>query len=104
MKRIIVLSRVSTVGQHLESQTNELVNAAIKLGYPKSSHIIIENVESAIKLKEEERIGLQRLKQYIETTFPAFIGHEMEHSLEKNCRVIDILRRKTLKMPFIISL
>ena len=38
------------------------------------------------------------IKQYIESVFPAFIGHEMEHSLEKNCRIIDILKRKTSKI------
>ena len=38
------------------------------------------------------------LKQYIETNFNALIAHEMEHSLEKNCRIIDIIRRKTSKI------
>ena len=35
------------------------------------------------------------IKEYVELTNPAFIAHEMEHSLEKNCRVKDIYRRKT---------
>ena len=38
------------------------------------------------------------IKDYIEYTTPAFIAHEMEHSLEKNCRVIDIFRRKFSKI------
>lgn len=38
------------------------------------------------------------LKQYIETNFNALIAHEMEHSLEKNCRIKDIIRRKTQKI------
>lgn len=37
------------------------------------------------------------VKQYIDTNFPALIAHEMEHSLEKNCRIKDILRRKSSK-------
>ena len=51
-----------------------------------------------VPYERHEKIQDPRLKQYIETTFPAFIGHEMEHSLEKNCRFTDILRRKTLKI------
>lgn len=39
---------------------------AKRLGYSESNQIILENVESAIKLSEEERIGLQKLKYYIE--------------------------------------
>ena len=51
-----------------------------------------------VPYERHEKISEPTIKQYIETTFPAFIGHEMEHSLEKNCRVIDILRRKTSKI------
>ena len=64
-KKIIILSRVSTAAQSLESQTNELINQAVKLGYDKKHQIIIEDVESAIKLSEEERMGLKKLKSYI---------------------------------------
>ncbi len=66
-KKIIILSRVSTQQQELESQTKELVNKAYQLGYDDKHQIVIENVESAIKLSEEERIGIQRLKQHIES-------------------------------------
>lgn len=66
-KKIVLLSRISTGDQSLESQTNDLIKEAIRLGYSIDNQIIIETVESAIKLSEEERIGLQKLKQYIET-------------------------------------
>lgn len=66
-KKIIVLSRISTAPQSIESQTNDLIREAERLGYPKRNHIIIESVESATKLSEEERIGLQKLKHFIET-------------------------------------
>lgn len=66
MKKIIILSRVSTAQQSLESQTNELKAEAKRLGYSEKQQILVENVESAIKLREEEREGLQKLKQYIE--------------------------------------
>lgn len=65
-KKIIIISRISTSVQHIESQTNDLVNEAIRLGYPKSKHIIIEGVESAIKLQEFERQTLNKMKYYIE--------------------------------------
>lgn len=65
-KKIIILSRVSTGAQHLESQTNDLINQAERLGYNKNNQIIIEEIESATKLSEEERKGLQKLKHYIE--------------------------------------
>lgn len=66
MSKIIILSRVSTGQQSISSQTHELRQAAVKLGYPEESHIVLENVESAIKLNEEERRGLQKLKYHIE--------------------------------------
>ena len=67
MKKIIVLSRVSSAPQHIESQTKDLVAAAEKLGYSADNQIIIEDVESAIKLSEEERKGLNKMKKYIES-------------------------------------
>ena len=53
--KIIILSRISTAPQSIESQTNDLIREAERLGYDKKHHIIIESVESAIKLSEEER-------------------------------------------------
>lgn len=67
MKKIIILSRVSSGMQKIESQTAELIAAAERLGYDKTRQILIENVESAIKLQEEERQGLIKLKHLIET-------------------------------------
>ena len=43
------------------------------------------------------------VKEYIETNFPALIAHEMEHSLEKNCRIKDIFRRKFSKIRMAIG-
>lgn len=65
-KKIVLLSRISTSAQSLESQTKDLIAEANKLGYSKENQIIIESVESAIKLSEAERIGIQQLKQAIE--------------------------------------
>ncbi len=66
MKKIIILARISTSPQDISSQTNDLVREATRLGYSKKNQIIIESVESAIKLSEEERLGLQKMKYYIE--------------------------------------
>lgn len=64
--KAIVLSRVSTEKQSLESQTEQLVNEAKRRGYNDSDIIIIQKKESGIKLSEEEREGINELKQYIE--------------------------------------
>lgn len=67
MNKIIVLARISTAPQDIESQTKDLIREAERLGYDKEHQIIIETVESAIKLSEEERLGLRKMKHYIET-------------------------------------
>ena len=43
-----------------------MINESEKLGYGKSQQIIIEGIESAIKLSEEERETLNKMKYYIE--------------------------------------
>lgn len=63
--KAILLVRVSTVQQQLDEQTNSLINYAISKGYSKDSLIIIEDKESALKLSEEERNGLNTMKTYI---------------------------------------
>lgn len=67
MKKIIILARISTAPQDIESQTKDLIKEAERLGYSKDCQIVIETVESAIKLSEEERLGLRKMKHYIET-------------------------------------
>lgn len=54
MKKVIVLSRVSTEGQDLTQQTDEVLREVHKDGFTDSNIIIIEDKESAIKLSEEE--------------------------------------------------
>ena len=65
MKRVIVLSRVSTSGQDLTQQTDEVLREVYKDGYSDKNIIIIEDTESAIKLSEEERHGLNKMKDHI---------------------------------------
>lgn len=63
--KAIILSRVSTGHQDLDSQTIKVKTEVIKDGYTENDIIIIEDIESAVKLSEEERNGLNRLKDYI---------------------------------------
>jgi DNA invertase Pin-like site-specific DNA recombinase len=65
MKKTIVLSRVSTDQQTLESQTGKVLNEVLRY-YKEEQIIIIENKESAVKKSEEELLGINEMKQYIE--------------------------------------
>lgn len=67
MGKVIILSRVSTESQNLEQQTQEILKQVYKDGYTDEDIIIIEDKESAIKLSEEERNGINRLEMYIES-------------------------------------
>lgn len=66
MNKAILLVRVSTERQSLDAQEQELFNLAIKDGYKKEDIICISEKESAIKLDELERNGLNRMKEAIE--------------------------------------
>ena len=63
--KAIILSRVSSNHQTLEQQTEAVLKEVRKDGYTDDNIIIIEDKESAIKLSEEERNGLNRMKDYI---------------------------------------
>lgn len=65
MGRAIILSRVSSHSQDLEQQTEEVLKEVRKDGYQDKDIIIIEDKESAIKLSEEERHGLNQMKDNI---------------------------------------
>lgn len=65
-KRAIGLIRVSTAVQDLQQQTDVVKNEMIKDGYSEDNIIFIQDKESAVKLSEEERQGLNKMKDYIE--------------------------------------
>lgn len=65
MKKCILFSRVSTLRQDLDQQTNELIDEAKRMGY--DSWATIEDKESAICLDEYERHGLNELKRLVDT-------------------------------------
>lgn len=65
MRKCIGLIRVSTGHQDLEQQSIKVKEQAIRDGYDEKDIILIEDVESAVKLSEEERNGLNRMKELI---------------------------------------
>lgn len=65
MGKCICLSRVSTGIQDLDQQTERLIEAAHYAGYVDDNILCIEDKESAVCKNEEERNGLNKLKEYI---------------------------------------
>lgn len=65
MGKAILLVRVSTERQEFDEQEKELYNMAIEDGYTDSEIIPVCEKESAIKLSENERKGLNRMKEII---------------------------------------
>lgn len=65
-KKCCCFSRVSTTSQDLSQQTEQLLIEAERCGYTKNDTIIIEQKESAVKLNEEERLGIQNLYDIID--------------------------------------
>lgn len=63
--KAILLVRISSDSQQLDEQTNNLINYAQSKGYTEDNLITIEDIESGIKLKEEERNGLNKMKAEI---------------------------------------
>lgn len=65
-KRCILLVRVSTEYQSYDEQEKELYDVALRYGYSPEQIVPISEKESGRKLKEEERKGLNRMKEIIE--------------------------------------
>ena len=64
-KKCIIFSRVSSSAQEYTEQTQRLRQLAVQYGYPPENHYIIEEKESGIRLSEEERLGLTKMKEII---------------------------------------
>ena len=65
--KAIGLIRVSTISQDLTQQTEAVKEEMKRDGYKPSNIILIEDKESAVTLSEEERQGIIKMKQYIES-------------------------------------
>lgn len=66
-KKVIILSRVSTETQELISQTDKVREEVLR-DFTEDQIIVIENKESAVKKTEEELLGINEMKYYIETS------------------------------------
>lgn len=66
MKQILALLRVSTLQQDLDAQRQAVTRAIVHDGYSVDDIEYVEKKESAIKLKEEEREGLNEMKELLE--------------------------------------
>lgn len=65
--KALILARVSTENQQLESQIEKLKDEANHLGYKDENITIISGKESGVKLDIEERQTIQQMKNYIDT-------------------------------------
>ena len=65
--KCILLVRVSTEKQSYDAQMKELHEIALKAGYAEKDIVPVAEKESGIKLSEEERAGLNKMKELIET-------------------------------------
>lgn len=65
--KCILLVRVSTEAQSYDEQEKELYELALKKGYSAEDITSIAEKESGIKLSEEERKGLNRMKELLST-------------------------------------
>ena len=64
-KKVIALTRVSTLSQELESQKLKVISAIHADGYTDDEIISISNKESGVLLSEEEMLGLDQMKREI---------------------------------------
>lgn len=80
--KAILLVRVSTKTQDFDEQERAIYEMAIKDGYSPDDIIPICEKESGIKLSEEERAGLNRMKELIETdkAYPCIFSYLIFHS------------------------
>ena len=97
MGRIVLFVRVSTLGQQLESQEDSLRRAALADGHSESDFIIIGNKESAIKLSEEEREGLNELKRVIESEVVSCIYISELSRLSRRPQILYSIREQLLQ-------
>lgn len=65
MKQILALLRVSTTQQDLDAQREAVTIAIVHDGYSVDDIVYVEKKESAIKLKEDEREGLNEMKELL---------------------------------------
>ena len=91
MNKAILLIRVSTEQQDLVQQREKVIDAAKRDGY--DDYVIIEDKESAVKLSEEERNGLNRLKECIlnDSSINAVYAYEISR-ISRQAKIVYSIR------------
>lgn len=89
--KAILLIRVSTEQQDLVQQREKVVDAAKRDGF--DEYIIIEDKESAVKLSEEERNGLNKLKDCIQndSSITAVYAYEISR-ISRQAKIVYSIR------------
>ena len=89
--KAILLIRVSTEQQDLVQQREKVVDAAKRDGF--DEYIIIEDKESAVKLSEEERNGLNKLKDCIlnDSSITAVYAYEISR-ISRQAKIVYSIR------------
>lgn len=107
--KAILLVRVSTETQDFDEQEKAIYEMAIRDGYSPDNIIPVCEKESGIKLSEEERAGLNRMKELIETdsTINCVYSWEVSRIARRkkiNFSVLDYLTERkvqlVIKEPF----
>lgn len=102
MAKAILLVRVSTEKQSFDEQEKQLYNMAVADGYSDSDIISIAEKESGIRLSEEQRKGLNRLKEVIATDDVAVVyAWEISRIARKKkilFNILDLLTSKKIQL------
>ena len=101
-KKAILLVRVSTERQSYDEQEKQLYNMAVADGYSDNDIIPIAEKESGIKLSEENRKGLNRMKEVIATEDVAVVyAWEISRIARKKkilFNILDLLVSKKIQL------
>lgn len=104
--KCIILSRVSTIFQDLNQQTEVVRDKAIEEGYSDTDIIYIEDKESGVELDEEHRLGLNKLKDTIngDSTIDCVYVYEISRigrKPEVNYSIRNFLQKKHIQLTII---
>lgn len=102
MAKAILLVRVSTEKQSFDEQEKQLYDMAVADGYADTDIISIAEKESGIRLSEEQRKGLNRLKEIIATDDVAVVyAWEISRIARKKkvlFNILDLLTSKRIQL------
>lgn len=105
MKKAIVFCRVSTSGQSLDAQLATVKREALK-DYAEDELLVIEGIESAVSLDEEQRVTIQQLKEAIKQhpsieSVYFFAPDRLARRIRVAVDIIDDLTKMKVNMVFL---